>query len=37
MDLVSGKQEIDEEEKAYLTAQQLLGPRPRWKKIWDAL
>lgn len=37
IDLFSGKKEIDEEEKAYLEAQQLLGPRPKWKKIWDAL
>lgn len=37
MDLISGKKEIDEEEKAYLAAQELLGPRPKWKKIWDAL
>ena len=37
MDLISGKNEIDEEEKAYLAAQQLLGPRPKWKKLWDAL
>jgi amino acid transporter len=37
MDLISGKQEIDDEEKAYLAAQELLGPRPKWKKVWDAL
>jgi amino acid transporter len=37
MDLVSGKNEIDEEEKVYLAAQELLGPRPKWQKIWDAL
>jgi amino acid transporter len=37
MDLVTGKQEIDEEEQAYLEAQRLRGPPPRWKKIWDAL
>lgn len=37
MDLISGKREIDEEEDAYLEAQQLLGPRPKWKGVWDAL
>jgi len=37
VDLVTGKQELDEEEKAFLEAQQLLGPRPKWKQIWDAL
>lgn len=37
MDLISGKQEIDEEEKAYLEGQELLGPRSRWKRIFDAL
>jgi len=37
MDLITGKQNIDDEEKAYLEAQELLGPRPRWKRILDAL
>ena len=37
MDLISGKREIDEEEDAYLEAQKLLGPRPKWVRIWDAL
>lgn len=37
MDLMSGKREIDEEESVYLEAQQLLGPQPKWKRIWDAL
>ena len=37
MDLVTGKQEIDEEERAYLDAQRMLGPRPKWKQMWDAL
>jgi len=37
MDLFTGKEEIDEEERIYLEAQMLLGPQPRWKRIWDAL
>ena len=37
LDLVTGKRELDEEERAFLEAQRLLGPRPRWKRIWDAL
>jgi amino acid permease len=37
MDLFTGKQEIDEEEDAYLEAQNLRGPRPRWKRLWDGL
>jgi len=36
VDLITGKQELDEEETAFLEAQQLLGPRPKWKQIWDA-
>ena len=37
MDLITGKREIDEEEDAYLGAQRLLGPQPKWKRLWDAL
>jgi amino acid transporter len=37
MDLFTGKQEIDEEEKAYLEAQHLRGPLSRWERLWDNL
>ena len=37
MDLFTGKQEINEEEEAYLEAQNLRGPRTRWKRVWDEL
>lgn len=37
MDLFTGKQEIDDEEDAYLEAENLRGPGPRWKRLWDKL
>jgi amino acid transporter len=37
MDLISGKEEIDEEEERYLAAQRLRGPEPKWRKIWNSL
>jgi amino acid transporter len=37
MDLFTGKQEIDEEEKAYLEAQHLRGPLSRWERLWENL
>ena len=37
MDLLSGKREIDEQEKRWIEEQALLGPRTRWQKIWDGL
>jgi len=37
MDFLTGKQEIDEEEEAYLHAQGLLGPRTWKQKLWDSL
>jgi amino acid permease len=37
MDLVTGKEEIDEEEREFLSDKQSRGPPSRWKQIWDAL
>lgn len=37
VDLISGKREIDEEEKKFLAEQEALGPRSRWQKIFDSL
>lgn len=37
VDLFTGKREIDEEEKAFILAQEEKGPRTMWQKIWDAL
>ena len=37
MDLFTGTQEIDEEEDAYLEAQNLRGPRSKWERLWDEL
>ncbi|OCH95508.1 dicarbixylic amino acid permease [Obba rivulosa] len=37
VDLVTGKKEIDEEEERFNHAQALLGPKTRWKRIWDSL
>ncbi|KAG8910646.1 hypothetical protein FRC01_006211 [Tulasnella sp. 417] len=37
VDLVSGKQQIDEEEGLYLAHQHGRGPRTSWQKIWDSL
>ena len=37
MDLISGKEEIDQEEEMFLAAQRLLGPQPKWRRIWNSL
>ena len=37
IDLTTGLDTIDEEEKRYLAGQAALGPRTRWQKLWDAL
>jgi len=37
VDLISGKREIDEEEKQFMAEQEALGPRTRWQKIFDSL
>ncbi|EIM89892.1 dicarbixylic amino acid permease [Stereum hirsutum FP-91666 SS1] len=37
VDLVTGKREIDEEEKAFNLAQESRGPRTIWQKLWDSL
>lgn len=37
VDLVTGKREIDEEEKAFNLAQETRGPRTIWQKLWDSL
>ena len=37
MDLISGKEEIDEEEERFLAAQRLRGPQPKWRRIWESI
>ena len=37
MDLLSGKEEIDQEEEMFVAAQRLRGPQPKWRKIWDSI
>ena len=37
VDLVSGKPQIDEEEKQYLDDQRARGPKSQWKRLWDAM
>jgi amino acid transporter len=37
MDLFTGKQEIDEEEKAYVEAQHLRGRLSRWERLWETI
>ncbi|KAG8216234.1 hypothetical protein J3R82DRAFT_8275 [Butyriboletus roseoflavus] len=37
VDLVTGKQEIDDEEQEFLAREKLGGPRSRWQRFWDAL
>ncbi|KAH7883097.1 dicarboxylic amino acid permease [Phlebopus sp. FC_14] len=36
-DLVTGKQEIDDEEEEFLAREKLRGPRSRLQRIWEAL
>lgn len=37
VDLISGKQEIDEEEEEYERMMAAKGPQTRWERLWDAL
>jgi len=37
VDIITGKREIDEEEEAFLRAQEAKGPRTWKQKLWDAL
>ncbi|KAF8452725.1 dicarboxylic amino acid permease [Boletus edulis BED1] len=37
VDLITGKQEIDDEEERFLANEKLSGPRSRWQRFWDAL
>lgn len=37
VDLISGKQEIDDEEEEFLAREKLGGPQSRWQRFWDAL
>ncbi|KAG9310163.1 hypothetical protein JVU11DRAFT_9784 [Chiua virens] len=35
VDLITGKQEIDDEEEAFLASEKLGGPQSRWQRFWD--
>ncbi|KNZ74228.1 Dicarboxylic amino acid permease [Termitomyces sp. J132] len=37
VDLVTGKQQIDEEEEKFIAEQEALGPRSTLRKFWDSL
>lgn len=37
VDLVTGKQQIDEEEEKFIAGQEALGPRSTFQKFWDSL
>ncbi|KAG6878727.1 hypothetical protein C0993_011542 [Termitomyces sp. T159_Od127] len=37
VDLVTGKQQIDEEEEKFIAEQEALGPRSPFRKFWESL